>query len=62
MEQENMEWAQLWADKDRVKGATESYAVSSIPFMMVIDPQGKIVFGGHDPNNLTEFLEKTFGR
>ncbi len=62
MEQENMEWAQLWADKDRVKGATEPYAVSSIPFMMVIDSQGKIVFGGHDPNNLTEFLEKTFGR
>ena len=59
MEQEKMEWRQLWADDAHKKGVSEPYQLHSIPFMMLLDPQGKIAFAGHDPDMLTDFLEKT---
>lgn len=59
MEQEKMEWRQLWADDAHKKGVSEPYQIHSIPFMMLLDPQGKIAFAGHDPDMLTDFLEKT---
>lgn len=59
MEKEQMAWKQLWADKDRVKGVTEPYQVKGIPFLMVLDPEGKIAFAGHGPDDLSEFLVKT---
>lgn len=59
MEKEGMEWRQLWADDAHKKGVSEPYQIHSIPFMMLLDPQGKIAFAGHDPDMLSDFLEKT---
>lgn len=59
MEQEKMEWTQLWADKTRSGAITDAYQVHSIPFMLLLDPQGRIVHAGHDPEALSAFLEKT---
>lgn len=58
MEKEQMEWKQLWADKERVKGVTEPYQITGIPFLLVLDPQGRIAFAGHGPDELSDFLSK----
>lgn len=58
MEKEQMEWKQLWADKDRVNGVKDSYRIKGIPFLLVIDPSGKIAFAGHGPDELSDFLSK----
>ena len=58
MAEEQMEWTQLWADKTRVSPITEAYQVHSIPFLMLLDPEGRIVHAGHDPNAITETLAK----
>lgn len=58
MEKEQMAWKQLWADKERVKGVTEPYQITGIPFLLVLDPQGRIAFAGHGPDELSDFLSK----
>lgn len=58
MEKEQMEWKQLWADKERVNGVKDPYQIQGIPFLLVIDPSGKIAFAGHGPDELSDFLSK----
>lgn len=58
MEKEQMEWKQLWADKERVNGVKDHYQIKGIPFLLVIDPSGKIAFAGHGPDELSDFLSK----
>lgn len=58
MEKEQMEWKQLWADKERVNGVQDPYQIKGIPFLLVIDPSGKIAFAGHGPDELSDFLSK----
>lgn len=57
MEQEGMPWLQLHADAAHVKQITDSYQFHSIPFLVVISPEGKIAHSGHDPELLSRFLE-----
>ena len=59
MEQEKMEWTQLWADKSRVDAVTTPYQIRSIPFIMLLDPQGRIVHAGHNPEAVTAILENS---
>lgn len=56
MEVEKMPWLQLWADKPYVERVKNPYNITGIPFLLLISPDGKIAFGGHDPDELTEFL------
>lgn len=58
MEKEQMEWKQLWADKERVNGVRDPYQIKGIPFLLVIDPSGKIAFAGHGSDELSDFLSK----
>lgn len=57
MDQEAMPWLQLHADAAHVKHITDSYQFHSIPFLVVISPEGKIAHSGHDPELLSQFLE-----
>ncbi|MBD5354267.1 MAG: AhpC/TSA family protein [Bacteroides sp.] len=59
MEQENMEWTQLWADKTRVEAITTPYQIHGIPFMLLLDTEGRIIHAGHNPDDVTAILEKT---
>ncbi|MBD5333937.1 MAG: AhpC/TSA family protein [Bacteroides sp.] len=59
MEQEKMEWTQLWADKSRVEAVTNPYQIRGIPFMLLIDPEGRIIHAGFNPDELTVALEKS---
>lgn len=57
MNQEAMPWLQLHADAAHVKHITDSYQFRSIPFLVVISPEGKIAHSGHDPELLSQFLK-----
>lgn len=61
MADEQMEWTQLWADKTRVSPITEAYQVHSIPFLMLLDPEGRIIHAGHNPEAINETLAKALG-
>lgn len=58
MDQEKMAWTQLRVPKDNFKDVTTAYHFSGIPFMVLIDGEGKIVFAGHDPVKVSEILSK----
>lgn len=61
MADEQMEWTQLWADKNHVSPITEAYQVHSIPFLMLLDPEGRIIHAGHNPEAINETLAKALG-
>lgn len=56
MEQEKMAWTQLRVPKDTFKDVTMAYNFNSIPFMVLIDADGHIIFAGHDPVKVTDIL------
>lgn len=58
MEQEKMEWTQLWLNKELVEPAREAYQISGIPYMLLISPDGRLIFAGHNPDEVNEILEK----
>lgn len=58
MDQEKMAWTQLRVPKDSFKAVTAAYHFSGIPFMVLIDGEGKIVFAGHDPVKVSDILSK----
>lgn len=58
MSEEQMEWTQLWLNKELVEPAQKAYQISGIPYMLLISPDGKLVFAGHDPNAVNEILAK----
>lgn len=56
MAQEKMEWKQFRATPAQSEAITNAYQVHSIPFMLLIDPQGRIVQAGHDPEAVSAIL------
>ena len=58
MEQEKMTWPQMRVAKENFKDVTSAYNFSGIPFIVLIDPQGRIAFAGHDPVKVSEILSK----
>lgn len=57
MEQEKMEWTQLCLPTDLAKPVTETYNIQGIPYMLVINDKGEIMFAGHDPAAVEAMLE-----
>lgn len=49
MEEEKMEWRQFRMPEETFKSVSKAYGFNSIPFMLLIDPEGNISFAGHDP-------------
>ncbi len=58
MDQEKMAWTQLRVLKENFKDVTTAYHFSGIPFMVLVDGDGKIVFAGHDPVKVSDILSK----
>lgn len=58
MDQEKMAWTQLRVPKENFKDVTAAYHFSGIPFMVLVDGDGKIVFAGHDPVKVSDILSK----
>ncbi len=57
VEEEQMPWTQLLASKTGVRRLQKSYNLTSIPYMLIIDREGKIVCATHEPNVISSVLE-----
>ena len=63
MKEEAMPWTQLWTgNRDQVTAAQRAYNISGIPRLMLIAPDGKIVFSGNDANALRVAVEECLGK
>lgn len=58
MGEEKMEWSQLWLPAGLVRPVKDTYQVTAIPYMLVISPQGRIIYAGHDPKEVSDVLTK----
>lgn len=56
MDDEKMEWKQLWIPEEMQAESLAPYEIHSIPTLLLIDPDGNIVYGGHDPARLEAIL------
>ena len=57
MEQEKMEWNKRYAHDEMFQAVVEPYSIKGIPHMVLIDPQGKIAYVGHNALLLTSVLD-----
>lgn len=55
MDQEKMPWTQLWADT-KSDQLGKAYRFTSIPTLVVIDPEGRILMETHSPDDVTALL------
>ena len=55
---ENMPWSQVMVTKVGSSKMTEAYQLRSIPYMVIVDPAGKIEFATHSADEISIKLEK----
>lgn len=60
MEEEKLPWAQYCATGALFRAMGKTYGITSIPTFLLIDPQGRVVFSGHDTYDLDAQLEKLY--
>ncbi|MDE7374376.1 MAG: TlpA family protein disulfide reductase, partial [Odoribacter sp.] len=58
MKEERLPWQQYCATQKFAREIGKKYKITSIPTFLIIDPEGKIVFSGHDSNELDVQLGK----
>ena len=63
MKEEAMPWMQLWAgSREQMTAAQQAYHISGIPRLMLIAPDGAIVFSGNNADALRLAVEKYLGK
>lgn len=63
MKEEAMPWIQLWAgNREQMTAAQQAYNISGIPRLMLIAPNGTIVFSGNNADVLRLAVEKYLGK
>ena len=58
MKEERLPWQQYCATRNFSREIGKKYEIHSIPTFLIIDPEGKIIFSGHDSNELDVQLGK----
>lgn len=59
MQEENMPWAQAWAGKpEAMNAASRSYNITTIPRLLLISPEGKVIFSTYDAEALRFTIEQ----
>lgn len=56
MVEEQMPWTQLLVSKESASVLREAYKLTSIPCLLIIDPEGRIIMSTHNPNVAEDFL------
>lgn len=56
MEQEKMIWQQFRVPEDSMDTVRSAYRLSSIPYILVFNPEGEIIFAGNNPSEVSELL------
>ena len=63
VEEEAMPWTQLWAgNREQMTAAQQAYNISGIPRLLLIAPDGTIVFSGNNADALRMTVEKYLGK
>ncbi|MBR1401061.1 MAG: AhpC/TSA family protein [Prevotella sp.] len=62
MNDEQMPWQQLLVPKSSSKAMTDAYQVHSIPYLMLIDGDGRVIFTTHDADKAHEEILKQLSR
>lgn len=63
MKEEGMPWTQLWAgNREQMTAAQQAYNIVGIPRLMLIAPDGALVFSGNDADALRLTVEKYLGK
>lgn len=57
MEEEQMTWAQAWLNKVQVPAAADGYMLTTIPRLVLIDGEGRIVCSTNLPDVIVEYLQ-----
>ena len=58
-----MPWTQLWAgNREQMTAAQQAYNISGIPRLLLIAPDGTIVFSGNNADALRMTVEKYLGK
>ncbi|MDE6204645.1 MAG: AhpC/TSA family protein [Duncaniella sp.] len=58
MEKEQMPWSQLHANQDQMPDVVNAYCINSIPRLILLDPQGRIVCSTNLPAEIDKYLEE----
>ena len=58
MSDEQMPWTQALCPKESMKALTSAYGIKAIPYLMLVDPEGRVAFSTFDPANARAYLEK----
>ena len=58
MEEEGMEWTQLRVSNDVLYQLAMNYKLSTIPYLILLNPQGEILCATNDANVVSEHLKK----
>lgn len=63
MEEEAMPWTQLWAGKHgQMSAAQQAYNIGGIPRLLLIAPDGTLVFSGNNADALRLTVERLLGK
>lgn len=60
MDEEKMEWTQLWLPKEKQKAATGAYSIHGIPFLLLLSPEGEILYAGSSASEASATLMQHF--
>lgn len=58
MEQEKMDWKQFRSPKEMRDIVSNAYKCRGIPYMLILSPDGKIIYAGHNPGEVSALLAK----
>ena len=58
MKSENMEWTQLWLNKEQIAPVAQTYAIQTIPRLILLDGEGKIVCSTNSPREISNYLDE----
>lgn len=57
LDDENMEWTQLWAPQDMAETVSAAYGITGIPHIVLINDKGGVIYMGHNPQEVSMILE-----
>lgn len=60
MDEEKMPWQQLLLPQQSFKLVAEAYSLSGIPYLLLVNAKGEIVYSSNSSDEMTAFLKKLF--
>lgn len=61
MNEEKMPWQQLILTKEGMNVARDGYQLSGIPYLLIVNPQGELVYAANSSDEVSALLKKILG-